>query len=391
LISLVAVDMTVSTAGDEIRLFFFTGGRRIGGMETHLIRLASNLQPPFRCFVCCMDACPEYRTRLTEAGIEHCNLNCPTLVRPRTIRAYLQFDRAVERFQPQIVHAYGFPGDIFTALLRARGSQVRIITSRRSEDHNRRHQGIRRLVNRFSDKIVCVSSETARFVQATESPPPNLLEVISNGVALNPDGSRARVRHPDQPVRFGTLGTVKPIKGTDLLVDAFMRFDANERVELVIAGLIDRPWAEALRARTKADTRIRFVGRSSNPGPFLSDLDVFVLPSRSEGMSNALLEAMATGLPCIATDVGSNRSLLNPPGEPATGLVCDANAESLFRAMCVMASDAEARRRYGGHGAALVERTYSISRMVHQYESLYRSMVGRPLVHAGAAQAPCDT
>ncbi len=91
-----------------------------------------------------------------------------------------------------------------------------------------------------------------------------------------------------------------------------MQFDPTARVELLIAGLIDRPWAEALRERASRDTRIRFVGRSSEARRFLSSLDVFVLPSRSEGMSNALLEAMASGLPCIATDVGSNRSVFAP-------------------------------------------------------------------------------
>jgi glycosyltransferase involved in cell wall biosynthesis len=383
--------MTGSAVDDDIRVLYVTGGRRLGGMETHLITLASSLPVSVRCFVCCLDASAEYRTRLTEAGIEHSNLDCPILVRPGGILAYLRFERVVKRFRPHIVHSYGFVGDVVAALLRARGSNVRIITSRRGEDANRRHQAVRRLVNRVSDKIVCVSSETAKFVQSTESPSPSLLEIIPNGVAVNPARGRARVRHPNEPVRFGTLGTVKPIKGTDLLVDAFMRFDRKHPVELLIAGVIDRPWAEALRHRALADTRIRFVGRSSHARSFLADLDVFVLPSRSEGMSNALLEAMASDLPCIATDVGSNRSLLNPPAEPAAGLICDANPESLFRAMNEMASSADARPRYGAHGAGLVSRRYTIPSMVHQYECLYRSVVARPSVRPEVAQAPCAT
>ena len=170
-----------------------------------------------------------------------------------------------------------------------------------------------------------------------------------------------------------------------------MRFTQTDRVELLIAGLIDRPWAEALRERASRDARIRFVGRSSQASSFLSSLDVFVLPSRSEGMSNALLEAMASGLPCIATDVGSNRSLLCPPAEPAAGRICDPNAESLFRAMFEMASSAEARQDYGAHGRALVGRSYTIPNMVLEYERLYRTVVGRPAIQPEIAQAPCAT
>ena len=159
----------------------------------------------------------------------------------------------------------------------------------------------------------------------------------------------------------------------------------------MIAGLIDRPWAEALRERARRDERIRFIGRSSQASRFLSSLDVFVLPSRSEGMSNALLEAMASGLPCIATDVGSNRSLLCPPAEPAAGRICEPDAESLFRAMLEMASSAQARLDYGAQGRALVGRNYTIPNMVQEYERLYRSIVGRPALHAEIAQAPCAT
>ena len=236
------------------------GGRRLRGMEHHLIALASRLPPSVRCLVCCLDASADYEARLTDARIEHANLDWPILLRPGGTFAYLRFERAVRRFRPHIVHSYGFAADVVAGLLRARGSNVRIITSRRGENPNWRHQAFRRLVNRVSAKVVCVSQETAAFVQSTESPRPGLLTVIPNGVAVDAAGGRVRARHTRgdtkdpqakerEPVRFGTLGTVKPIKGTDLLVDAFMQFDPTAHVELLIAGLVDRPWAEALRER----------------------------------------------------------------------------------------------------------------------------------------------
>ena len=377
---------------DEIRILYVIGGAGIGGMETHLITLASSLPPSVRCFVCCLEASADYRGSL-EGGRNR--------ARATSTGRFSSVPAAFWRMRGSSAWCDAFDRTSCTRTASSAMSSLAccapgarasgIITSRRGEDANRRHQAVRRLVNRVADRIVCVSAETATFVRSTESPTPAKLEVIPNGVAVNPARDRVRTGQRDEPIRFGTLGTVKPIKGTDLLVDAFMRFDPQPRVELRIAGAIDRPWAEALRQRAQADPRIQFVGRSSHARGFLADLDVFVLPSRSEGMSNALLEAMSSELPCIATDVGSNRSLLNPAAEPPAGLICEPTPESLFHAMSELASSADLCRSYGTRGAALVERKYTIPGMVQQYERLYRSVVGRSLTHSEVAHTPCAT
>ena len=328
--------------------------------ENHLIALASSLPASIRALVCCLEASVYYQTRLRVAGIEHANLGWPILLRPSGLPIYLRLERLVGRFQPHIVHWSGFVADIVAGLLRTRRADVRLITSRHGEDANGRHQALRRLVNRASYRVVCVSAETAAFVQSTESPSPGLLAVIPNGVALNPARFRTRARGSDQPVRFGYSGDCQADQRNGPARRRLHAIQADEWVELLIAGLIDRPWAEALRDRARQDARIRFLGRASQPDSYASHVDVFVLPSRSEGMSNALLEAMASGLPCIATAVGSNRSLLNHPAEPAAGLISERNPESLFRAMDEMASSTEARLEYGAHGARLVTRNYPI-------------------------------
>jgi glycosyltransferase involved in cell wall biosynthesis len=383
--------MTAATATDGIRVLYLTGGRRIGGMETHLIKLASGLPLPFRCVICCLDASPDYSSLLDAAGIHYSNLDWPSLVHPKGYRGFARLMRLVSRFRPHLVHSYGFVADVAAAFVRARYPAVRIVTSRRGEDGNRRHQALRRVVNRWSQKIVCVSAETAQFVRETESTAHNLLAIIPNGVDLAPADTHHDCRGHDGILRFGTLGTVKPIKGTDLLVDAFMRFDASQRVELVIAGLIDRPWAQSLRQRASMDLRIHFVGRTSDSNNFLSTLNVFVLPSRSEGMSNALLEAMSVGLPCIATSVGSNRSLLVPDDAAPAGLICDPDPESLFRAMQYMALTEDSRGEYGRQGTELVRTRYAIPTMVHRYERLYRSVVGDPSTSPDTVGAHCLT
>ena len=359
---------------DKTRILFLIGGRRIGGTETHLCRLAAAIREDFLCLVCCLDPSAEYLALLDAAGIDVEDLGLPSLTTPQALGRYLALERIVKRFQPDIVHSYSFAGDVLGAMLRARGAQVTFLTSRRGADTNRRHQQVRKIVNRLSDKIVCVSSEIARFVEMTERPTPRLLEVIPNGVPMHVAVRQQPTREPGV-IRFGTLGTVKPVKGTDLLVDAFMKFAPDAAVRLSIAGLIDRPWAYDLRARGWANPRIEFIGRVSEPNAFLAGLDVFVLPSRSEGMSNALLEAMALGLACIATDVGSNRTVLQPAHRAPGGIICEPTADALFVSLERMARDTEARRQYRLAAHEIVKRDYATEAMVDRYHHLYRTVV----------------
>jgi glycosyltransferase involved in cell wall biosynthesis len=320
---------------------------------------------------------------LAAQGTDYVALGCPSLITPQALLRYVTLGRLVDSFRPDIVHTYGFGCDVLGAAVRVRYPGIRLITSRRGEDGNRRHQQMRRLANRCSDKVVCVSSEVAKFVEATERPPAHLLQVIPNGVSIEPRVNPQN-RSNRRVVRFGTLGTVKPVKGTDLLVEAFMKFDPCAQVELCVAGVVNRPWAAALRDRASGDDRIRFIGRTKDPQPFLSSLDVFVLPSRSEGMSNALLEAMAMGVASVATDVGSNRSVLNPVQAPPGGVICQPTNDSLFEAMNHLSQDLDKRLQYGQNAIRIVNQTYSTDVMVAGYVGLYR-LLARTLPAGGRA------
>ncbi len=177
-----ALRVTSRNRSDQIRVLYLIGGRRIGGMETHLLRLVAAIKSSFRCLICCLDPSPEYLHRISAVGVEHVSLRCPSLVSPSAVRAYLTLERLVLDFEPHIVHSYGFACDLLAGALAARGRVGHVVTSRRGEDSNSRHRRLRRLVNRVSDKIVCVSAETAKFVEATEGPQVDRLSVIPNGV-----------------------------------------------------------------------------------------------------------------------------------------------------------------------------------------------------------------
>ena len=255
------------------------------------------------------------------AGIEHVNLDWPILLRPSGL---------------PIVSAVRAAGWTFSAAHRAlvrfcRRYRRRCAADSAGETSASSPVGVARMRTgaiRRSDvsSTACRTRSSVspqrrqRSCSRRNLPRPGLLTVIPNGVALKPVTSFVPdARERDRPIRFGTLGTVKPIKGTDLLVDAFMQFDQSGARRAPDCRL-DRQTLGRSASRSSTDGSTHPLHRTFiATGQLSLPLDVFVLPSRSEGMSNALLEAMAAGLPCIATDVGSNRSLLCPPGEPAAG------------------------------------------------------------------------
>lgn len=196
---------------------------------------------------------------------------------------------------------------------------------------------------------------------------------IPNGVSLPPpaDGAeRAAARRElglSGPVAI-FVGRLDGEKNLDLLVDGFAR--AGPLATLVVVG--DGPERErmqALAAASGAGERIRFLGARPDVRRPLVAADVFVLPSYSEGISNALLEAMAHGVPAIATAVGGNRRVIGdasvgtlvPPGDPA----------ALGTALRGLLGDPVRAAGLGAAGRRHVEQNYSADAMVRAYEALY--------------------
>src|SRR5262245_5437576 len=147
--------------------------------------------------------------------------------------------------------------------------------------------------------------------------------------------------------------------------------------------------AEAERAVREAGVGdlVWFAGERSDVSDVLRGLDCFVLPSLAEGISNTILEAMASGLPVVATRVGANADLMV---EGLTGrLVPRADSGALAEAMLAYFADPAAGRRHGKAGRHHVEQQFSLERMVRRYERLYLDLLRVP-AHgpAGRSSAP---
>src|SRR5208282_2041176 len=166
-----------------------------------------------------------------------------------------------------------------------------------------------------------------------------------------------------------TAANIRRVKGLDVLVRAaaIVGREFPRATFLIVGGILEPEYARELEDLTRtlalSDT-VKFLGARKDVMPLLAFSDVFCLPSRSEGFSNALVEAMASGLPCVATRVGGNAEALSD-GE--SGFIVDSdNPQAMAERILILLRDPELRRRMGQRGKETVESRFSAQSMITQ-------------------------
>jgi glycosyltransferase involved in cell wall biosynthesis len=188
----------------------------------------------------------------------------------------------------------------------------------------------------------------------------------------------------------GTVGRLDPIKGHRYFLDAAAEVvKASPRCHFVLVGDGSGAEGDTLRLRASRlglDGRVHFLGARDDVATLLREVDIFVLPSLSEGMSNALLEAMATGLPCVATRVGGNSEVI---GSPSVGVLVPAgDPQALSSELVSLVRDAARRGRLGGAAQARALTCYGLSAMVERNLQLYGVVARSSCSGVEASRAP---
>jgi glycosyltransferase involved in cell wall biosynthesis len=212
------------------------------------------------------------------------------------------------------------------------------------------------------------------------------LAVIPNGVERLPCGAavddrrivRAELGISQAALVLGSVGRLVSVKGFELAVDVTARLvQTGCDVHLVLVG--DGPERDSLReqARTAGiGGRVHFAGRRADVGCWLNAFDIFVNTSRSEGMSQSIVEAIAAGLPLVVTDVGDHRVLVD--GSDACGHVVPADdAAALTSTLRALVASPEACDRLRENARKRYQRQYTVERMVTAYETLYLQVAAR--------------
>jgi glycosyltransferase involved in cell wall biosynthesis len=227
----------------------------------------------------------------------------------------------------------------------------------------------------WTDAVVTVSDETAAQFAGERRRYHDRFHVIRNGISVDrfvAHSARPGARWPR--VRLGTVARLADVKDQATLIRAFHTVQKiNPRTELHILG--DGPLKrnlESLSKQLKLDRSITFHGASPNVAEFLSELDVFVLSSVSEGLPIAILEAMSAGLPIVSTRVGG---ICEVAVEHEIAEYCaPSDPEALARAIQSIL-EPERLRLMGQAGQAVAQRSLTIQKMSEGYEALYRKLL----------------
>jgi L-malate glycosyltransferase len=376
----------------KIRLIEFITNFNIGGTERQVLNLARGIDPDrFDLHFACFDIKGQFLREVKPEPRGFCECRITSLRNPSTIRKQLKFARYIRRNNIHVVHSYGFYANVFSVpAARLAGAPVVIASVRDTGDPLTRVQRrIQRAVCRLAD-CVLANSEAIRSNLIAQGYAPEKIVVIRNGIVpplLEPERNiREEFRIEPAVPLIVVVSRLNRLKGIEYFLQAAARTSAvidNARF-LVVGDGIDpgyRADLEAYARRLGLGGRLVFTGFRLDVGQILSEASISVLPSLSEGLSNAVLESMAMGVPVVATDVGGNPEAVD---SGVTGLlVPPANDALLADAMIRFLQDPEFAHRCAAAGKQRVATLFSLTRMVGDTEKLYRSMVAERMRQQG--------
>jgi len=351
-----------------------------GGLET-LVAECINRMPArqYRHAIVCLTGYTEFARKISRDDVQIIALDKqPGLA----LGTHLKLWKLLRQLKPAVLHSYNLAAVEYACTAALAGVPVRVHAEHgrdAADPHglNRKHNLLRRGVTPFIDRYIPVSADLQRWLRQVVGVPDGKTLLIANGV----DTERFAPRPRDDARRefvIGTVGRIQDVKNHSGLIDAFIRLremrpEHAGRLRLAIVG--DGPLLP--RIREKVETAglqdvVWLPGSRTDIAELMADFDVFALPSIAEGTPVTILEAMACGLPVVASRVGGIPEVVQ---EGVTGLMPPpSDAEALARALAVYVDDPQLAARHGAAGRERVEKSNSIAAMVAGYAGLYDTL-----------------
>lgn len=354
----------------------------VGGAERCLVELACRLDPEqFDVQVYALAQRPENDSlvvKLEEAAIP---VDFIGARRSRQVfRATARLSKLLRKQSPDLLQTFLFHANI-TGMLAARLAGVpKIVTGVRVADRSSWRHRAERWFTRRADRIVCVSRSVANFCEETVGLPKDSLISIPNGVdttlfSRQKSADLSEFSIDDGEFVVVTVGRLERQKGIDWLLNATAQlFRPESSFRLLVVG--DGPDRTMLENQAKSlgiQSKVHFAGWRPDVPDILAACDMFVLPSRWEGMPNVLLEAMASRLPAVATSVEGVNEILGPLADQQT--VQFGDSSRLVRQIRAIANKKDLADSLALNNFERVNAEFSLEYMVQSYSQLYRSMI----------------
>jgi len=347
-----------------------------GGLENGLVNLINAMPTTAaRHAIVSLTNVTEIAERITRSDVSIYALDKQPGTDPA---AYVRLYRLLRDLRPDIVHTrnLGTLDCQLVALLA--GVRIRVHGEHGWDVHDplgqtRKYRIRRRLFSLFVDRFIALSRELETWLIDDVGLPREKIIRICNGV--DTDRFRPAVWQVREPCVVGSVTRFSEIKDPLNLVEAYIRLRDTCAAPVRLLMIGDGPLKDAAEARLaasclSADTCLP--GAQLDVSRGLAKLDVFVLGSEREGISNTILEAMASGLPVVATATGGNAELVE---HGVTGvLVPPKSHRAIADALAMYVADPDLRRSHGAAGRARVENQFSLQRMVDLYSAVYQNL-----------------
>jgi len=370
----------------------------VGGMENGLVNLINRLPADrYRHAIVSLSDSTDFAKRISRGDVPIVNLG----KKPgHDLGLYSRLFRAFRSLRPAVVHTRNLAAIEAVAAAaaamvpyRVHGEHGRDVQD--PEGTIRRYRLLRKTLSPLVHRFIALSRDLERYLLGTVGIPAAKVVRIMNGVDLEtfrPDAGRVGSFFAGAPfdpsgrVVIGSVTRMQEVKDPVTLARAFVRLiqkGYGSKACLVLVG--DGPLLQDVRrilSEADAERHAWLVGERDDVASVLHSVDLFALSSRVEGISNTILEAMASGLPVVATGVGGNAELVE---NGVTGtLVPPRDPETLAGVLARYVDDEKLRREQGRAGRARAEREFGLDGMIARYSEVYDGLLARrPAVFRG--------
>lgn len=372
-----------------------------GGLENGVVNLINHMPAEaYRHAIVAMTEVTEFRHRVQRDDVQFIALNKAP---GQSFWLFPRLYRLFRELKPAVVHSRNlgaldvqFPAWAAGVPARVHGEHGRDVGD--LDGSNRTYQRVRRFYRPFVSRYIALSRDLADYLHKAIHVPAARITQAYNGVDMQRFNARgnAPAAIPGCPFNpgphwiVGTVGRMAEVKDQTLLARAFILAcqaapELRQRLRLVMVGEGPlRAQAQALLNDAGLAEQAWLPGERSDIPAVMQGLHLFVLPSLAEGISNTILEAMASGLPVLATAVGGNADLVEVG--VSGQLVPAGEVEPMARALAELAADPQRAAAFGRAGRARVERLFSMTAMVRTYQGVYDQLLARTSVGAGDEQ-----